>query len=271
MISKSIDTKVLLDAAVEAAIKAGEVLKDGFGTSFSVSIKSGAHDLVTEYDKAAEKAVISRLKKQFPDHAFLSEEAGLSEHGGESVRWIIDPIDGTLNFCHSIPYFAVSIGAEHDGRLLCGVVFNPVTDELFFARKGGGAWLNDKKLQVSRTEGLKKAVLAIGFPFNTEADPGHCISRFARVAGEGAQLLRMGSTAMNLAYVAAGRFDGFWETDFFPWDVAGGALLVMEAGGVVTNIDGSPLDMNTRGIVAAGPSLHEEIVAVLAEQQDGQG
>ncbi len=255
------DPGTLLDAAVGAAAEAGKILVEGFGTSFAAKTKSGVHDLVTEYDKTAEQCIIDKLKERFPGHSFLGEETGLSEsaEGKEAIRWIIDPLDGTLNFCHAIPYFAVSIAAENSGGLLVGVVYNPVTAEMFTARKGGGTQLNGKPLNVSMTAELKDSVLAIGFPFDTTRDPDHCITRFARVAGTGAQLLRMGSTALNLAYVAAGRFAGFWETKFFPWDVAAGALIVAEAGGMVTNLDGSDLDMETDGIMTTNGHIHAEL------------
>jgi len=179
-------TEKMLETAVKAASSAGEILKKGFGTSFSVETKTGVHDLFTEYDQAAEDAILDCIGKKFPDHSFLSEESGLTEHEGGTVRWIIDPIDGTLNFCHSISHFAVSIAAELRGEILCGVVYNPVTGEMFRARRGAGAWLNDKELHVSTAKELKQSVLAIGFPFNTEFDPGHCISCFAKVAEQGA-------------------------------------------------------------------------------------
>jgi len=254
----------LLAAAVDAARGAGKILKDGLGTDFSRSTKSGPHDLFTEFDKLAEDLIESRLRRTFPSHAFLGEETGktgMPESG--NIRWIIDPIDGTLNFCRSIPYFCVSIAAECDGTILCGVILNPVTDELFTASRGGGAFLNGQRIHVSPTKGLRNTVMAIGFPFNTEGDPGHCLSYFAELGSRGVQLLRMGSTALNLAYVAAGRFDGFFETSSFPWDVAAGVLLVREAGGVVSSMDAGDFRLADKGIVATNKRIQEDIFSVI--------
>lgn len=257
------DCDLLLDAAVDVAKGAGKIARQGFDRPMRVSVKLGQHDLLTAFDIKIERYIISKLKKRFPTHGFVAEESGLQRVKG-SVRWIIDPVDGTLNFCRAIPYFAVSIAAESDGELVCGVVYNPMSGELFHARKGGGAWLGGRRLAVSTRDGVGKSVLAIGFPFSTAGDPGRCVTYVAKIARKGAQLLRMGSTALNLAYVAAGRFDGFWETSFYPWDVAAGVVIVGEAGGVVTNFDGNPFDLNMPGIIAGNRKLCGQIARELA-------
>jgi myo-inositol-1(or 4)-monophosphatase len=254
----------LLTVAVSAANEAGRILKDGFGTSFSKTRKTGAHDLITEFDKLAEDIIESHLKNAFPKHTFLGEETGqVGAIQSTGTRWIIDPIDGTLNFCRSIPYFGVSIAAEKNGAIVCGVIFNPITGEQFTATRNGGAYLNGKQLQVSLNSTLNSSVIAFGFPFNTEGNPDQCLSHFAAIGAKGAQLLRMGSSAMNLAYVAAGRFDGFMETSCFPWDVAAGILMVAEAGGSVSNLDGSTYSFAKPGIIATNQIVHPELLAVV--------
>ena len=258
----------LLASAIQASTSAGNILKEGFGTTFSAAAKTGVHDLVTEFDKLAEDLIEARLRKAYPGHVFLGEEAGQigQPHKGV-VRWIIDPLDGTLNFCRSIPYFCVSVAAELDGRIICGVIYNPISGELFSAAKGCGAYLNGGRIYVSRVSLLQSAVLSYGLPFSTKGDPGHCLRHFANVASSGAQLLRMGSAALNMAYVAAGRFDGFMESASFPWDVAAGVILVEEAGGKVTNYDGAHYQIKRPGILATNGDIHKELLAVIKGSQ----
>lgn len=254
----------LLAVAQKAALEAGEMLKDGFGTTFRIDNKEGRHNLVTEYDHKAEKHIINCIKAQFPDHIFLAEESGATGTPAETVRWIIDPLDGTVNFAHSIPIFCVSIAAERAGELLCGVIYAPMTDELFIGTKGGGAFLNGQSLSVSSTDKLDDAILVTGFPYNAWENPNNCIDHFSSFVRMGLPVRRLGSAAIDLAYLAAGRFDGYWEVSLNSWDVAAGKLLLQEAGGMMTQYDGAPHNLHTGTMLATNGRIHKEMSDVLS-------
>jgi myo-inositol-1(or 4)-monophosphatase len=255
----------LLATAVEAALRAGEKLKTGFGTTFGISAKEGYHNLVTEYDTAAEKIILDHITSVYPDHVFLAEESGATGRlETDTVQWVVDPLDGTVNFAHGVPIFAVSIGAVLNNELLCGVIYQPLLDELFTASRGGGAWLNGTRLHVAAPTTLQDSFLVTGFPYNVNENPRNTIGHFSRIVGMGVPVRRLGSAALDLAYVAAGRFDGFWEVKLNPWDVAAGQLLVEEAGGTVTHYDGSPYQLHGDTIIASsGGRLHEELSMLL--------
>lgn len=254
----------LRDCAVEAALKAGKLLKEGFGTAFKISSKEGRNNLVTEYDNLSEKMIIEHIKNEFPNHSFLAEESGKS--GNEKtgrVRWVIDPLDGTVNYAHTIPVFSVSIAAELDGELLAGVIYHPMLDELFAATRGGGAYLNGHRLKVSENGELDASFLVTGFPYNVNENPCNCIDHFVNIIQRGIPVRRLGSAALDLAYVAAGKFDGFWEIDLNPWDVAAGALLVQEAGGMVTQFNREKFRITDDTILATNKNLHGELADIL--------
>jgi myo-inositol-1(or 4)-monophosphatase len=253
----------LLRVAESTAVEAGEMLKEGFGTTFRIDNKEGRHNLVTEYDHKAETLIITRIQTQFPDHIFLAEESGVTGDTSGVVRWIIDPLDGTVNFAHSIPIFCVSIGAELNGELLCGVIYAPMTGELFTAGKGTGAFLNGHRLQVSATEKLDDAILVTGFPYNAWENPNNCIDHFSRFVRMGLPVRRLGSAAIDLAYLAAGRFDGYWEVSLNSWDVAAGKLMLAEAGGTMTQYDGTPHNIHKGTMLATNGRIHQEMSAVL--------
>jgi myo-inositol-1(or 4)-monophosphatase len=227
----------LLHVAKESALIAGKILLEGYGTSFKIMNKEGKNNLVTEYDFKAEKAIIENIKKYYPDHIFLAEESGKTGTNTETVRWIIDPLDGTVNFAHSMPIFSVSIAAEYQGEILCGVIYQPVLNELFYASKGNGAFMNDIKISVSENPDFESAFLVTGFPYNVNTNPHNCIDHFVSIIQRGIPIRRLGSAAVDMAYVACGRFDGFWEINLNPWDVAAGIIIVEEAGGKVTQYD----------------------------------
>jgi len=243
------------EVAIQAALEAGKLLRKGFGTSLQIINKPGHHNLVTQYDYASEAHIFSFLMKKFPSHGFFGEERGQSKEG--DVLWIVDPLDGTVNFAHNIPVFCVSIAAFFQGEVRIGCIYQPMTEELFWAEKGEGAFLNGMPLKVTSTPCLEEAFLTTGFPYNLEEDPLHCIETFSRLTKRGIPIRRLGSAAIDLSYVAAGRFDGYWEVSLQPWDFAAGKLLVEEAGGVVTRYDGAPLNLlEANPLLAAGPSLH---------------
>jgi myo-inositol-1(or 4)-monophosphatase len=255
--------------AVQAALKAGEILRRGFSTEFRIESKPGIHNLVTEYDNAAEQSIISTILTHFPTHSILAEESGEQHKKKDAeVVWIIDPLDGTVNFAHRIPLFSISIGVVIKGVVQTGVVYNPMVHELFLAAKGKGAYLNGVKLQVSSIADAMKAFMVTGFPYNVNTNPLHCIDRFAQMQAKGIPIRRLGSAALDLAYVAAGRFDAFWELHLNPWDIAAGILLVEEAGGMVTSYDGSPLAIySDKTLVATNGLLHRFMIEQLNQKE----
>jgi len=254
----------LTEVATQAAKEAGELLARGLGTNFAMTTKEGRQNLVTEYDLASQKLIIETIKKTFPDHHFLAEEEDVHAHPSDQILWIIDPLDGTVNFAHGIPFFAVSIAAFMEKEIVCGVVYNPMIDELFVAEKGRGSTLNGNQLQVTKIDQFDKALLATGFPYNAFENPIHCIDRFGKMVAMGNAIRRIGVAALDLAYVAAGRFDGFWECSLHPWDMAAGKLLVEEAGGKVSHYDGSPHPIFAHvPILATNGYLHEQMVEIL--------
>lgn len=250
----------ILECAIESALGAGKIVKEGFGTNFLVSNKEGINNLVTEYDTKSEKFIIDNIKKAFPSHQFLAEESGKSnpKHNGE-ITWVIDPLDGTVNFAHALPIFSVSIAAELNGEILCGVIYHPILDQLFYAEKGGGAFMNDRKIHVSAKSDFRKSFLVTGFPYNVSQNPCNCIDHFVQIIKDGIPVRRLGSAALDLAYVAAGIFDGFWEVNLNPWDVAAGAILVEEAGGRVSQYNLNKFDIHSQTILATNGILHSEI------------
>lgn len=249
--------------AIEAALQAGEILRGGYGTAFTIGHKEGKHNLVTEYDHLAEKSILSFLKQHVPDAHFLAEESGSSGITSETL-WIIDPLDGTVNFAHQIPIFSVSIALERKGELFCGVVYQPITHELFVAEKGKGAFLNGKTLRVSNVSELSDSILCTGFPYNLHENPFHCIDHFVDILRLGIPIRRMGSAAIDLAYTAAGRFEGFFEVGLAPWDCAAGILLLEEAGGKVSTWDKKHLHhRNKVPILCSNGKIHDALSNIL--------
>jgi myo-inositol-1(or 4)-monophosphatase len=256
----------LLEVAVELARAAGDVLRDGHGRAHAPERK-GRIDLVTEYDRRSEALLLAGIRARFPDHAVLAEESGA--HAGATVRWLVDPLDGTTNFAHNYPFFCVSIGVEVAGRLSAAAVFDPVRDELFTAAAGGGAALNGHPIRVSDIERVEDALLVTGFPYDVREHPERILPRFAAFLSRAQGIRRDGSAALNLCYLAMGRFDGFWEDDLSPWDMAAGVLIVREAGGVVTDYGGEAFRLEARRILASNGRLHDEMKAILAQASDG--
>lgn len=261
----------MLNIAIEAAKEAGKFLKFNLGKVRDIQRKAGQErNLVTEIDRQSEELIIGIIKRRFPHHSFLAEEtehrlaqsAGPLEKNSE-YRWIIDPLDGTTNYTHHFPCFAVSIALEKKGEIVLGVVYDPNFDELFVAEKGRGAFMNGKRLSVSKTETLIHSLLVTGFPYNIKDNPDHAIEHFVNFLKEAQAIRRMGSATIDLAYVAAGRFDGFWEVSLNPWDTAAGVLLVQEAGGMVTDFSGNPYSIYQKPILASNGVIHNEMIRVL--------
>lgn len=255
----------LLDTAVEAALVAGRLQRSKFASSFSVDLK-GDKNLVTEVDIASEKLIVEHLLSRFPGHGILAEEGDYPAGDGQHT-WIIDPLDGTTNYAHGYPWFCVSIALTVGGKLVVGVIHNPMTDELFTAVAGVGAFRNGSRLSVSGRQPLASALLGTGFPYDCATDPENNFDQFIRFQKAARGIRRAGAAALDLAYLAAGRLDGFWEVKLKPWDVAAGTLLVQEAGGRVTAFDGSTYDVYNHRILASNGLIHEEMIAMLAQER----
>lgn len=252
----------LLEIATKAALHAGEILRSGFDTAFERHAKSGIHNIVTEYDTRCEEYIVRSLSAATPGASFWAEERG--EYFTDSpLTWVIDPLDGTVNFAHSIPIFCVSIGAMVNGSLVAGVIYNPMLDELFCATQNNGATLNGKPIKVSQTSTLAESILVTGFPYNVNTNPKNCLQTFTEIVGRGLPVRRLGSAALDLAYVAAGRFDGFWEVQLQAWDMAAGALIVQEAGGTVTHYNTSDFTLGHNSIIATNSTIHRELQSII--------
>ena len=258
----------MLSRATEAAMMAGRELRQRAGQQNreSAQAKASNLDLVTEGDRAAERRILDCLQSSFPDHTFLTEESGqVGDPRPGLIRWIIDPLDGTLNYVQNINYYAVSIAAELDGELLCGVIYQPQTDDLYTALRGSGAYFGPHSLSTNRMGNLQGAYLALGLPGVPKKWARELSAGISSLLHAGSTFMRLGSAALNLAKVAKGDLDGHWDMDIQYWDVAAGMLMVREAGGVVTDVEGNPFDENSRSIVAAGAKLHPELLQTLQQ------
>jgi len=282
--------EALRDAAVELAREAGAILLEGYGRPHAPERK-GRIDLVTEFDRRSEAFLLERLHQRFPGHRVLAEESGAHDAAPEppstpatpdsprrpapahtampstaaarATRWIIDPLDGTTNFAHNYPFFAVSIAAEVQGEVVAAAVYDPVRDEMFSAARGSGATRNREAIRVSGIERLEDALLVTGFPYTVREQPEPILSLFRAFLVRAQGIRRDGSAALNLCYLACGRFDGFWESHLSPWDMAAGVLIVREAGGTVTSLTHGPFRLDGRQILASNGRLHEEMAAVI--------
>jgi myo-inositol-1(or 4)-monophosphatase len=250
-----------LEAAKEAAEKAGGMLKTNIDASRRIEYK-GAVDLVTNFDRQAQKILFEHLSSRFPEHDFMAEE-DLCEEKGSTFRWIIDPLDGTTNYAHRFPVFCVSIALEVRGRITLGVIYDPMREEMFSAIKGKGAVLNGKRIKVSSERELDKSLLSSGFPYDIRESEENNLDHFSRFITKAQAVRRCGSAALDLCYVACGRFDGFWELKLAPWDVAAGVLIVEEANGRVSNFRGYAFDLYDKEILASNNLIHDQMMTVL--------
>jgi myo-inositol-1(or 4)-monophosphatase len=256
---------MLKSTLIKATESGARVMQEFFGGNFKISNKEGINNLVTEADHASEKAIFDIIKAEFPDHFILSEESG-SIVTDSNLKWIIDPIDGTVNFAHGIPICCVSIGIEQDGQMIMGAVYNPFIHEFYFAQKGFGATLNDNLIKVSRETQLGRACLVTGFPYTYINQPNGPLEVFSRLIRSGVPVRRLGSAAMDLCWVAAGRFDGFYEHKLQAWDSAAGFLIVEEAGGKVSDFSGNRYSPYQPHIVATNGIIHKELLRCINEE-----
>jgi myo-inositol-1(or 4)-monophosphatase len=247
--------------AEDLARGAGEILRGNYGRRQSIHYK-GEINLVTEVDRQSEAYIMGRIRSAYPDHGILSEES--SEILSPSpYRWIVDPLDGTTNYAHNYPCFCVSIAVERKGELLAGAVFDPLLEELFTATPGNGAFRNGERIRVSATDNLRQSLLATGFAYDVKTSRDNNLEFFREFVFTGQAIRRDGSAALDMCYLACGRFDGFWELKLRPWDTAAGLLILMEAGGVATRLDGSPYDIHQPDILASNGRIHGQMLAVV--------
>lgn len=248
----------------QAAYAAGAVLARNFNQPQRITLK-GRHDPVTETDLESQRLIVNHIRQAFPEHRILAEEKGVPLTGtaDSDGRWIIDPLDGTVNYAHGFPMFAVSIAFEWQGEVIYGIIYDPLREECFEAVRGEGAWLNEHPLRVSETGDLEQALLATGFPYNVAERLEDILTRFRQVLAVAEGVRRPGAATLDLCYLAAGRLDGFWEEGLKPWDTAAGILIVTEAGGKVTNFQGRPYSLTDDSIAASNGRLHDQLLQVL--------
>jgi myo-inositol-1(or 4)-monophosphatase len=256
----------VLNVMGNAALKASRGLVRDFGEveQLQVSVK-GAGEFVSTADFRAERTLKTELRRARPGYAMLFEESGAEEGSDPRHRWIVDPLDGTTNFLHGIPHFAISIALERDGEIVAGVIYEPIRDEMYWAEKGAGAYVNDRRLRVSARRQLNEAVIGTGMPFGDRADAGLYMATLGAVMDATSGVRRMGSASLDLAYVAAGRYEGFWEFALAPWDIAAGILLVREAGGYVSDLSGGHNMMASGDVLAANAHLHLPLATLIKE------
>lgn len=259
----------LRQVAERAAREAGKIQIEGLGKTRTINYKS-AYNLVTDIDKACEVKVIEVIHQEFPDDDILAEEGtGSSDGRSDAVgrahyrKWIIDPLDGTTNYAHGYPFFAVSIAVEEEGSIVAGVVYNPISDELFCAQSGSGAFCNNQPIRVSNTAALEQSLLATGFPYDTMEANDDNMLRFSTLTDQCQGVRRDGSASLDLCFVACGRLDGFWETGLSPWDTAAGNLIVTEAGGTVSDLTGEEFDLQSGKVLASNGQIHDELLFVI--------
>lgn len=251
----------ILDFAIQLAFESGRIQKRHFQGSFSIRHK-GEINLVTDVDLSCQARIIEMIKESFPEDEIIAEEKDNTFVSGKN-RWIIDPLDGTTNYAHGYPFFSTSIGYESNGQVVAGVVYNPIFDELFFARKGEGAFLNGEPLRVSKIEVVKQSLLCTGFPYDINTSPDNNLNHWSNFLFRAQALRRDGSASLNLCYVAAGRFDGFWEIKLHPWDIAAGCLVVTEAGGTVTDLNDEAFSVYKGDVCASNGIIHQEMIRIL--------
>jgi myo-inositol-1(or 4)-monophosphatase len=262
------EAKQILDLALRVAREAGDIQRRHYETEHQIATKSAAIDLVTEVDRACEAAIVASIRSQRPRDAILAEEGGGRELDEADWRWVVDPLDGTTNYAHGFPRFCVSLGVEYRGRRSVAAVYDPLLDELFHAVRGGGAWLGERRLRVSRETRLDRALVATGFAYDVHKSDEDNLASFHRVLKTARGIRRDGSAALDLCYVAAGRLDAYWEIKLHAWDLAAGLLIVEEAGGRTSNLEGHPLPgsevVSGLEVVSSNGRVHQRLLSLVA-------
>lgn len=254
----------MINDLIEISKQAGKLIKEGFGKNLEINYKTNEINLVTQIDKASEKLIIDFIKNKFPSHSILAEEGGGVKNDSEYL-WVVDPLDGTTNFTHGLPIFAVSIGVQKNNKTIAGVVFDVMRNVIYSAELGSGAFANSNKLKVTDTEKLNHSLLVSGFPYNIAENPDHAFERFVALTKKSRGVRRLGSAAIDFCYLASGVFDGFWEVNLHPWDICAGKLIVEEAGGLVTDFEGKQIDIYSKKILCTNNKIHNQIMSVMNE------
>lgn len=252
----------MISDIIQIAKEAGEIVRRSFNKNLKIEYKSNESDLVTDVDKASEKLISDFVKKKYPSHGIFAEESGEIKNGSEYV-WVIDPLDGTVNFAHGLPIFSISIGLQKDGKTIAGVVYDIAQDILYSAENGGGAYSNDERINVSDNSNIAHSILVTGFPYNIHQNPYNALEKFVSFTRKARGIRRLGSAAIDFCYVARGVFDGFWEVYLNPWDICAGKIIVEEAGGVVTNFNGERIENDSKQILASNGKIHNHMVEIL--------
>lgn len=255
----------MINKIIEISREAGEIIRDGFGKKFILEYKTNISDFVTNIDKASEKKIIDFINVEYPTHNILAEESGV-ENKGSDFTWVIDPLDGTMNFAHGLPIFSVSIGVLKGDELIAGVIYDVISDKIYTTEKGSGAFQNGNRIGVSQNSDLEKSLLVTGFPYNIKQNPDNAIEKFNRFVMNSRGVRRLGSAAIDLCYVANGIFDGFWEVNLKPWDMAAGMLLVEEAGGKITDFRNNSVSIFNKQLLASNGKVHNQMVKTLIEE-----
>lgn len=252
----------MIEDIIEISKEAGEIIREGFGTSFNIEFKTNESNLVTTIDKASEKLITEFIKKKYPTHGILAEEGGETKNSSEYI-WVVDPLDGTTNFAHGLPIFSVSIGVQKNGKTIAGVVYDVMQDVVYSSELGSGSFAGIKKLSVSKNDKLSRSVLVTGFPYNISVNPENALEKFSALTLASRGMRRLGSAAIDFCYVAQGVFDGFWEVSLHPWDMCAGKLIVEEAGGLVTDFVGNETNIFTKRVLATNGLVHNQMLEIL--------
>ena len=259
----------MLDKVLEITREAGELVREGFGKDFSIEYKTNESNLVTEIDKKSEALIVSYIKKNFPDHGILAEEGDVENTNAEYL-WVIDPIDGTTNFAHGFPIFAVSVGLQKNGKTICGAVYHVMQNNMFFSELGSGSFCDAKRLTVAQNGNLRTSLLVTGFPYNIDENPDNAMEIFNAMVRNSRGMRRLGSAALDVCYVAAGCFEGFWEVNLHPWDICAAQLILEEAGGLATDFNGKPASIYSGQYLCSNGRVHQEMLALVHQATSGK-
>jgi len=252
----------MINDLIRISKEAGEIIREGFNKNVKIAYKSNEKDLVTEVDKLSEKHITDFIKAKYPSHGILAEESGNIKEG-EEYLWVIDPLDGTVNFAHGLPVFSISIGLRKNKQTIAGIVYDIMQNVIYSAEKGKGAYADSKKIHVTENKNLGHALLVTGFPYSIASNPDNALGKFTSLTMAARGIRRLGSAAIDLCYVAKGVFDGFWEVFLNPWDMCAGKLIVEEAGGFVTDFEGKEMDIYSKKILATNGKIHQSMIEIL--------